>query len=111
LFSYVDVEARIERDHPLRLIREVVNEALGQLDGAFAKLYAREGRPSIAPERLLRASLLQLLYSIRSERQLMEGWSSICCSAGSWGSASTIRCGMRVCSRRTGSVCSTPISP
>jgi len=72
LFSYVDVEMRIARDHPLRLIRELVNEALSRLDPAFAKLYAREGRPSIAPERLLRASLLQLFYSIRSERQLME---------------------------------------
>lgn len=72
LFSYVDIEARIARDHPLRLIREVVNEALAQLDAAFAKLYAPEGRPSVAPERLLRASLLQLFYSIRSERQLME---------------------------------------
>ena len=72
LFAYVDVEAKIARNHPLRLIREVVNAALAELDPAFAKLYAREGRPSIAPERLLRASLLQLFYSIRSERQLME---------------------------------------
>jgi transposase len=72
LFSYVDIETRIARDHPLRLIRGLVNEALALLDPAFAKLYAREGRPSIAPERLLRASLLQLFYSIRSERQLME---------------------------------------
>jgi transposase len=72
LFSYVDIEARIGAEHPLRLIGETVNEALAALDGAFAKLYAREGRPSIAPERLLRASLLQLFYSIRSERQLME---------------------------------------
>lgn len=72
LFSYVDIESRISRDHPLRLIRELVNDALGRLDAAFAKLYAHEGRPSIAPERLLRASLLQLLYTVRSERQLME---------------------------------------
>jgi transposase len=72
LFSYVDIEARIAAEHPLRLIREIVNEALAALDEAFAKLYARDGRPSIAPERLLRASLLQLFYSIRSERQLME---------------------------------------
>jgi transposase len=56
----------------LRLIREIVNEALAGLNQAFAALYAREGRPSIPPERLLRASLLQLFYSIRSERQLME---------------------------------------
>jgi transposase len=73
LFSYIDIEARIAGDHPLRQIREIVNEALAALDdGIFEKLYAREGRPSIAPERLVRASLLQLFYSIRSERQLME---------------------------------------
>jgi transposase len=72
LFSYVNLEARIATDHPLRLIRELVNEALAELDRSFAKLYAEDGRPSIAPERLLRASLLQLFYSIRSERQLME---------------------------------------
>lgn len=72
LFSYVDMASRVARDHPLRLIREIVNEALAELDEAFAGLYAREGRPSIAPERRLRASLLQLFYSIRSERQLME---------------------------------------
>ncbi len=72
LFSYVDIEARVAAEHPLRQIRTLVNEALGQLDGVFDKLYAAEGRPSIPPERLLRASLLQLFYSIRSERQLME---------------------------------------
>jgi transposase len=72
LFSYVDIEARVARDHPLRRIRLLVNEALGHLDRAFDRLYADEGRPSVPPERLLRASLLQLFYSIRSERQLME---------------------------------------
>ena len=72
LFSYVDLEARIAADHPLRQVRELVNEALGQLDASFDKLYSDEGRPGIPPERLLRASLLQLFYSIRSERQLME---------------------------------------
>jgi transposase len=72
LFSYVDIEARVAADHPLRQIRALVNAALEQLDRTFAKLYADEGRPSIPPERLLRASLLQLFYSIRSERQLME---------------------------------------
>jgi len=72
LFSYVDVESRIAADHPLRLIREITNEALAGLDAAFERLYATEGRPGIPPERLLRASLLQLFYSIRSERQLME---------------------------------------
>lgn len=72
LFSYVDIEARVPRAHPLRRIRELANEALRALDGEFAKAYSPLGRPSIPPERLLRASLLQLLYSIRSERQLMD---------------------------------------
>ena len=73
LFSYVDVESRIRPDHPLRTIRGIVNEALSSMSGAFEDLYAsRKGRPSIAPEMLLRAMLLQAFYSIRSERQLME---------------------------------------
>src|SRR6187549_3742201 len=72
LFSYVDIEDRVPGDHPLRLIRRIVNQVLAALDGEFGKLYAAEGRPSIAPERLLRALLLQAFYSIRSERQLME---------------------------------------
>ena len=72
LFSYIDLEARVRRDHPLRAIREIANAALETLSGDFAALYSRMGRPSIAPERLLRAMLLQAFYSIRSERQLME---------------------------------------
>jgi transposase len=72
LFSYVNLEDRVPARHPLRLIREIVNGALSRLDGAFATLYAAEGRPSIAPERLLRAALIQILFSVRSERQLME---------------------------------------
>jgi transposase len=72
LFSYVDLEARVPARHPLRVMRGVVNATLASLDDAFEALYARTGRPSIAPEKLLRATLLQLLYSIRSERQLME---------------------------------------
>ena len=73
LFSYVDLEARVRRDHPLRTIREIANEALVSLEREFAALYApRTGRPSIPPEMLLRAMLLQAFYSIRSERQLME---------------------------------------
>ena len=72
LFSYVDLEDRIPATHPLRLIRRIVNDALAVLDGEFAALYSDEGRPSIAPERLIRAGLLQILLSIRSERQLME---------------------------------------
>ena len=72
LFSYVDLEARVRRDHPLRAIRTIVNEALGALERDFAALYSPIGRPSIPPEKLLRAMLLQAFYSIRSERLLME---------------------------------------
>jgi len=72
LFSYVDVEARIAANHPLRAMRRLTNVALTELDARFSALYEGIGRPSIPPERLLRAVLLQLLYSIRSERQLVE---------------------------------------
>jgi transposase len=73
LFSYVDLEARVRSDHPLRRIRAFADAALEALSEEFSKLYAmRMGRPSIAPEMLLRAMLLQAFYSIRSERQLME---------------------------------------
>jgi len=72
LFSYVDLKERVPERHPLRLIRRIVNEALASLDAKFDVLYTDFGRPSIAPERLIRASLLQILFSIRSERRLME---------------------------------------
>ena len=72
LFSYVDLEERIPPQHPLRKIRQVVNDALASLDAEFEALYTDFGRPSIPPERLIRASLLQILFSVRSERQLME---------------------------------------
>ena len=72
LFSYVDLEERIPVRHPLRKVRRIVDDALASLDAEFDRLYAAEGRPSIAPERLLRASLIQILFSVRSERQLME---------------------------------------
>ena len=72
LFSYVSCEARVPSDHPLRPIRKIVDEALMVLSAEFEKLYAKFGRPSIAPEKLLRALLLQAFYSVRSERQLME---------------------------------------
>ena len=70
LFSYVDLEERIPARHPLRKIRQVVNDALASLDAEFEALYTDFGRPSIAPERLIRASLIQILFSVRSERQL-----------------------------------------
>jgi transposase len=72
LFSYVDMEARVPVAHPLRTIRTIVNEVLDALDTEFEALYEGTGRLSVAPERLLRASLLQAFYSVRSERQLME---------------------------------------
>ena len=72
LFSYVDLEKRVPARHPLRLVRCVVNEVLAALDSDFSKAYADGGRPSIPPEHLLRALLLQAFYTIRSERQLME---------------------------------------
>jgi transposase len=72
LFSYVDLEARVGKNHPLRSIRAIVNEALAALAGEFSALYSPIGRPSIPPEKLLRAMLLQAFYSIRSERQLMD---------------------------------------
>src|SRR6266487_5153793 len=71
-FSYVRLEERIAADHPLRAIRDLIDEALRKLSPSFSRLYAREGRPSIPPEKLLRALLLQALYTIRSERQLIE---------------------------------------
>src|SRR5271170_3762939 len=72
LFSYVDLEDRVRADHPLRPIREIANAALAALSGDFAALYSGMGRPSVPPEKLLRAMLLQAFYSVRSERQLME---------------------------------------
>jgi transposase len=72
LFSYISPEARVPEHHPLRKIRELVREVLKDLSRTFGKLYASEGRPSIPPEQLLSALLLQVFYGIRSERQLME---------------------------------------
>ena len=72
MFSYLSPEARVRKDHPLRAIRMMVDEVLQQLSRRFDAMYAKVGRPSIPPEQLLRAQLLQMLYSIRSERLLME---------------------------------------
>ena len=72
LFSYIDLEDRVRAEHPLRPIREIANAALASLSGDFAALYSGMGRPSVPPEKLLRAMLLQAFYSVRSERQLME---------------------------------------
>jgi transposase len=72
MFSYVSLEARVPPDHPLRAIRQITDRALARLSPQFGRLYIHFGRPSVPPEQLLRALLLQALYTIRSERQLME---------------------------------------
>jgi transposase len=72
VFSYISAEQRVPQNHPLRPLRKMVDEGLAELSPRFSKMYAKRGRPSIAPEKLLRALLLQVLYTIRSERQLME---------------------------------------
>ena len=72
VFSYLSPETRVRKEHPLRAIREMVDRALGEMSPLFDEMYSEVGRPSIAPEKLLRAQLLQMLYSVRSERLLME---------------------------------------
>ena len=72
MWSYIQPEQRVPQDHPLRPIRVMVDRALKELSPRFALLYSHTGRPSIPPEQLLRALLLQAFYSVRSERQLME---------------------------------------
>ncbi|MDR7460015.1 MAG: transposase, partial [Armatimonadota bacterium] len=72
MFSYLSPEERVPPDHPLRPLRMMVDAVLGELSPDFDRLYARTGRPSVPPEQLLRALLLQILYTIRSERLLME---------------------------------------
>ena len=71
-FSYISMEDRIPLKHPLRIVKKIANALIAELDPLFERIYSSEGRPSIAPEYLLRASLLQILYTIRSERNLME---------------------------------------
>jgi transposase len=72
MFSYVSTEQRVPKDHPLREIRAMVDGVLRELGPRFGSIYAKSGRPSIAPEKLLRVLLLQVLYTVRSERMLME---------------------------------------
>src|SRR5579875_582846 len=92
LFSYVGIESRLHADHPLRGIRALAGGALADLNPAFTAIYAEGvGRPSIPPERLLRAMLLQAFYSVRSERQLMERLEFDLLFRCSWAWAWTIR--------------------
>ena len=72
MFSYVTLEQRVPETHPLRAVRNLVDQVLGEMSASFESLYSKVGRPSVPPERLLRALLLQVFYSVRSERMLME---------------------------------------
>ena len=72
MYSYLSPEQRVPANHPLRAVRQMTDRILHEMSSVFARMYARMGRPSIAPEKLLRALLLQILFSIRSERMLME---------------------------------------
>ena len=72
MFSYLSPEQRVPADHPLRAIRALTDDALRSMSAQFERLYSAMGRPSIPPEQLLRALLLQVLYTVRSERLLME---------------------------------------
>ena len=111
LFSYVDLDQRVPAKHPLRVIKALADDVLVSIDAEFERLYEGTGRQSIAPERLLRASLLQAFYSVRSERQLMERSTTTCCFAGSSASASTMPYGTIRRSRRTAIAFSTPMLP
>ena len=72
MFSYISAEKRVPKDHPLRAIRTMVDVIFKEMSARFERLYSKTGRPSIAPEKLLRTLLLQVLYTVRSERLLME---------------------------------------
>jgi transposase len=110
LFSYVDLEVRVRRDHPLRAIHAIVNAVLGALECEFAVLYSPIGRPSIPPEKLLRAMLLQAFYPIRSERLLMERLEYDLLFRWFAASASTTRRGTTRHSPRTATGCWKAIS-
>jgi transposase len=101
MFSYVWLEQRVPADHPLRAVRRLTDAVLGTLSLEFDALYAASGRPSIAPEYILRALLLQVFYSVRSERLLVEQIDYNLCFARSWAWAWTMQCGIMRSSPRT----------
>src|SRR3954466_957664 len=105
LFTYVRLEERIPADHPLRPIRLLTDEVLGALSKRFEGLYSSMGRPSIAPEVLLRATLLQAFFSVRSERMLWSRSTTIFCSGGSSACRWMRRSGTRRCSPTTATGC------
>ena len=111
MFSYISPEERVPADHPLRAVRRITDRALERLSPRFGTLYVKFGRPSIAPEKLLRALLLQAIYSIRSERQLMEQLDYNILFGGSWVWGWTMRCGRPRPSRRIAIACLTATSP
>jgi transposase len=85
MLAFIDIETLIPADHPLRTVKSLVDLTLAELSPLFDTMYAEIGRPSIPPERLLKASLLMSLYSTRSERAFCEQLNYTCCSAGFWG--------------------------
>jgi transposase len=105
VFSCVSLEEKVLGDHPLRAIRVVVDENLVGMSDGFAKLYEEVGRPSVPPERLLRALLLQVFYSVQGERMLTQQLDYTCCSDGSWAWTPTNQSGTMPCLRKTASVC------
>jgi hypothetical protein len=106
LFSYLSPVQRVPADHPLRAIRRMTDEALVTLSRTFDRLYADTGRPSIPPEQLLRALLVQALYTVRSERLLIEQLQYNLLFRWFVGLSMDIRCGTQPRSPRTGSGCS-----
>ena len=106
MFSYVSLEERVPKDHPLRAVRQITDRALERLSPRFDALYVHFGRPSVAPEKLLRALLLQALYTIRSERQLMEQLDYNLLFRWFVGLSSTRPCGRRRPLQRTATGCS-----
>ena len=97
MFSYLSPEQRVPADHPLRAVRALTDEALQTMSRRFASLYATTGRPSIPPEQLLRALLLQVLYTVRSERLLMSSTTTCCSTFAPWSAPAAVgRCRRRV---------------
>ena len=107
LFSYASLEKRVPRDHPVHKTRILVDVVRATMDADCSAVYAKRGRPSIPPEFQLRVVLIQILYTVRSARQLVEHVDSTCCLAGSWGFRSTIGFGITPPSATTESACPT----
>lgn len=105
LFSYLSPEQRVPADHPLRPIRRMTDDALRRMSPQFGRLYASTGRPSVPPEQLLRALLLQVLYSVRSERLLMEQLEYNLLFRWFVGLSMDAPCGSRPSSRRIAIAC------